>query len=335
MHMTYDVMESKRVLRLSILSLFISFALMAIKFIAFERTNSEAILSDALESIVNVVAAIAAFLVIRVAMKPADRDHPYGHGKAEYFSSAFEGGLIAFAAMAIFVDATRALIRGYEVEEIGFGIFLTSATGVVNAIYGWHLIREGKKLKSSALQASGAHLISDFVTTVAVVLGLVLVLLTKIVWIDAVVAYLAALNLLWSGLKIFRRSTAALMDEEDDSLIREIADLFTKNFVPGIIRIHATRVIRSGRYHHIDSHVVVPEFWDIKKAHDITDNFEKRVISDYSYDGEVHFHVDPCRRAYCRVCDLKDCSVREEPFEKRIPLSVNELINPDEPDEFS
>lgn len=310
------------------LSLFVSVVLLGAKIVAYDLTNSAAVLSDALESIVNVLAAAIALVVLRFASKPADKDHPYGHGKVEYFSATFEGGLITFAGVMIVLDSIRSIRMGYELKELELGLLITVAAGVANGLMGFFLVLKGKSEKSEALRASGHHLLSDMWTTVGVLIGLGLVKLTGIKIFDSIAAIVVALNLIYIGFSILRRSSGALLDAEDPSLILELKKHFDQHGFPGIIRIHALRIMRSGSYHHIDAHVVVPEFWDVAKTHKETDHFENSVIRSYSHDGEVHFHVDPCRKLYCKICDLKDCPIRKEKFESKPPSTVEELTSP-------
>lgn len=316
------------------ISLGVSTLLMLVKFFAFFVTSSHAILSDALESIVNVTAATLALWIIHISQRPADRDHPYGHGKAEYFSSVFEGALISFAAIMIFIESIEALISGHRIEKIDLGLLLVLGAGVANAFLGVYLIRLGKKTQSVALVASGKHVLSDFYTSGAVILGLLLVRTTGLVWIDAVAALAVACVLAWTGFSLVRESIYALMDAEDSRLIESLGEHFTACRTEGIIRIHHARVIRSGNYHHIDSHVVVPEFWDVTTAHEQTNNFEKAVIERYAHSGEIHFHIDPCRRVYCHACDVKDCKIRREVFVQVIPFTFDELTSPTEPEDL-
>lgn len=187
------------------------------------------------------------------------------------------------------------------------------------------------KAQSIALESGGRHLLSDFLTTAAVVLGLLLVRFTGLLWIDSAVAILIGFHLAWTGLSLVRNSIGGLMDEEDPELIRDLADVCRNNLFPGIIQIHHAKIIRSGRYHHIDAHIVVPEFWQIEHAHDQTVIFERGVLRDYKFTGEINFHLDPCRRAYCRHCDLPECPVRQEEFVMRLPVKLKDFRNPEEP----
>lgn len=309
-------------------------SLMLFKFWAYNLTDSEAVLSDALESIVNVVTAALAIVVVIVAAKPADKDHPYGHGKVEYFSAAFEGGLIAFAAIAIIYEAIKELINPHPISNIGSGAILVAGAGFVNLLLGLYLVRIGRKNKSLALEASGKHVMSDFVTSVGVLVGLGLVALTGAQWIDPAAALVVACLLGITGFRLVRESVGGLLDEESDEIVRAILALIGKDRPAGIIQVHHLRVMRSGAYHHIDAHAVVPEYWDVREAHAYTDAFEDALMGQYPYDGELHLHLDPCRRAYCRFCDVTECPIRVEKFERKREIDFDELTSPQEPRHF-
>lgn len=327
-------MKNKARKRAAIISLVVSVLLTFIKFAAFQITKSNAILSDALENIVNVLAGIATLFVIFYAAKPVDDDHPYGHGKIEYFSAVFEGGLISFAAAAIMLEAIRSIINGNQLYNLDQGIILVVFAGIVNLLLGLFLKYTGKKQSSLALEASGQHIISDFWTSVGVVLGVAVIYWTNIVWLDSVVAISMAVLLGYTGLKIMRKSVRGLMDEEDISVLKKLAHRFEKSLLPGIIQIHHVKVIRSGDYHHVDAHIVLPEFWDVITIHDIMNDFEKKVFKSYEADGEMNMHVDPCRRAYCEACDLSSCHLREKNFVKRLPIALADLRSKEEPKKF-
>ncbi len=318
----------------AIVSLVVSTGLLLVKFWAFHQTGSQAVFSDAMESIVNVVASALALFVIFYASRPADQEHPYGHGKMEYFSAAFEGGLISFAAILIMVASIRSLILGPEIERLDIGVIVVLGAGAVNFLLGLYLVRRGQKLSSVALRASGKHALADFWTSLGVGLGLALVALTEMFWLDSVLAFAVGALLARSGFKLVRESVGALLDEEDLEVLKKLAGAFEKHSENGIIQIHHVKTIRSGWYHHIDAHVVLPEFWTVDQVHERMLVFEKRVIQDYPYKGEMNFHFDPCRRAYCKVCDLKDCPIRREPFVERMAPDIEQLRSPHEPSEF-
>jgi cation diffusion facilitator family transporter len=316
------------------ITLVVGIVVWAIKYWAYSVTGSQAVFSDAVESIINVITAVTLLITVIYASKPADDDHPYGHGKAEYFSAAFEGGLIFFAGVAILLGALKSFFEPHALSEIDKGQVIIVLAALINLALGAYLVYVGRKQKNLAFEASGRHLLSDFWTSAAVLAALALVKWTSLIWFDPLMAFGAALYLLWNGVSIVIRSTNELMDANDDKILSEVLAIFKKNLHKGIIRIHHTRVMRSGPYHHIDSHVVVPEFWDVQTSHDQTEGFSKKFFKEYSHEGEIHFHVDPCRRAYCRVCEYEPCPVRREPFKGAIPLTLEELKSPLEPDEY-
>jgi cation diffusion facilitator family transporter len=317
-------------LRAGLASLAIGSALLVVKWMAYRMTGSAAILSDALESIANVVAAMFAVGVLVFAGRPADRRHPYGHGKVEFFSAVFEGGLISFAAVVIIWKAVQDLLAGPVIRQVEVGIALTIGAGLVNAALGWYLVRTGRRTHSMTLLADGQHVLSDFWTTVGVVIGLLLVRLTGIPWLDPLAALLVAVNLAWTGATLVRGAAAALLDAEDVGLIGQLIQAFERSLGPGIIRIHRLRARRAGPYTHVDAHVIVPEYWTVMQSHEALDAFAARVIDALPIDGEIIFHDDPCRRALCAMCDVADCPERVEAFVTRPPITRDEAIATDE-----
>ncbi len=317
--------------RAGILSLGLSIVLLAAKYQAYRMTGSTAILSDALETIVNVVAALFALGGLVFAGRPADRNHPYGHGKIEFFSAAFEGGLIAFAAVVIVYEVGQSLLAGPEVRRLGVGVLIVAAAGLVNLGLGLYLLRTGQRYQSLTLIADGKHVLSDFWTSVGIVLGLGLVQLTGIAWLDPMVALVVALSLMWTGFRLVRHAAGGLLDEEDPALLSRVLNALQGYVGHGVIRVHHLRAIRSGRFHHVEAHLVVPEFWSVEQAHDVAEDVAARVIRDLGVEGEMVFHTDPCHRIYCAVCDLEDCPIRREPFRNVTPLTLEEAVQPDMP----
>ena len=313
------------------LSIAVSIFLFACKFAAFRMTSSQAIFSDAIESIVNIFTALMAFWVIHYAVKPADKDHPYGHGKIEYLSAILEGVLISFAAVVIILQAVQAYFEGESLTSLMEGLFLIGFAGIINLMLGLYLVRVGKSKNSIALEASGKHIIADFWTSAAVIFGLILVWATKIYWMDSVIAIVVSLHLIKEGYGLVRKSIGGLLDEEEVEVLERMRELILKNPEEGIIQVHHLRVLRSGQYHHVDAHVVVPEFWSVEEAHDRTIAYEKKIFNQYEYIGEFHFHTDPCRKLYCQFCDVEECPVRKEAFIKRREMSLKELTDQDEP----
>ena len=316
--------------RAASVSLLVACLLLAVKYAAYEMTGSTAILSDAMESIANVVAALFAVGVLIFAGRPADRNHPYGHGKMEFFSAVFEGGLITFAAILIVWESVQDLLAGPEVRAVEVGIALTAAAGLANAALGWYLVRTGQRVHSITLVADGRHVLADFWTTVGVVVGLGLVRFTGLPWLDPVAALVVAVNLGITGLRLVRRAAGALLDEEDTTLLGQLLQAFECSLRPGIIRVHRLRARRAGRFTHVDAHLIVPEYWTVEQAHEASDAFAARVIDALPIDGEIIFHEDPCRRALCSICDVEPCPVRVEAFVTRPPLTLDEIVSADE-----
>ncbi|MGH7334124.1 MAG: cation diffusion facilitator family transporter [Candidatus Rokuibacteriota bacterium] len=323
--------DAKIRLRAGLISLAVSGVLLAAKYGAYRLTGSTAILSDALESIVNVVAAVFALGGLVFAGRPADRNHPYGHGKIEFFSAAFEGGLIAFAAVLIIYEVAQSLIRGIEVRQLEAGLGIVLAAGLVNLLLGVYLVRTGRRHSSLTLVADGQHVLADFWTSIGIVAGLILVRVTGLLWIDPVVAALVALNLMWTGGRLVRHAAGGLLDEEDTALLGRVLGVLQGHVGQGVIRIHHLRAIRAGRFHHVDAHLVVPEFWTVERAHELAETLAERVIQELGVEGELAFHTDPCHRVYCAICDLDDCPVRREPFHGRPRLTLEEAVQPDMP----
>ena len=331
-HTAFDTRSDLRVrLRAGTLSLVVGSALLAAKYFAYQLTGSTAILSDALESIVNVVAATFAIGGLVFAGRPADRSHPYGHGKIEFFSATFEGGLIAFAAVMIIYEASISLLHGNEVRQLDWGLAITAAAGAINLALGVFLVRTGRRSNSLTLVADGQHVISDFWTSAGVVVGLLLVRMTGIAWLDALVAAIVGVNLGFTGARLVRHAAGGLLDEEDTELLNKLIGALNAGMGPGIIRVHRLRAIRSGRFSHIDAHLVLPEFWPVLRAHDAADAFEHEVIGACGIEGEIVFHADPCRRLYCARCEISECPIRIEPFVNRPALTVDEVVEPDMP----
>ncbi len=316
-------------LRAALLSLVVGTILLGFKYLAYQLTGSTAILSDALESIVNVISALFVLGGLVVAGWPADRTHPYGHGKVEFFSALFEGGMITLAAALIIKEAGEALVFGHQVRQINVGLLITIGAGLGNAALGWFLISTGKRYRSLALVADGTHVLSDFWTSVATAVGLGLVLATGLEWLDPVVAAMVGLNLVWTGLRLVRHAAGGLLDEEDTGLLARVLDAINTNLVPGVIRVHSLRAIRSGRFTHVDAHLVVPEFWTVEEAHDFHNAFERRVVRSLGIDGAMALHIKPCRRQFCARCAVDPCPIRVQPFAGRAWITLDEAVCPD------
>lgn len=324
--MTIHNIDLKQRIRVARLNIAVSFVVLALKFAGYYVSGSSAIFSDAVETLINVLTAFTALVVIRLASMPADENHPYGHGKLEFFSAAFEGGLVFFAAVSIMIESIQSFKSSQDIVQIEVGMFFILMASLINLFMSLALRKVGVREKSETLIASSVHLMSDVYTTAGVLVGLFLVKLSGLMWIDSVVSGLVALHLITESYRIVRRSVSGLTDETDEESLKQLASAIQKNIKPGIINIHNLRAIRSGRFHHIDAHLVIPEFWDVAKAHRMTHDFEKDVVEVYPYDGEFAFHLDPCGRRYCTACDIVDCPVRQTSFEKKFNFESAEMI---------
>jgi cation diffusion facilitator family transporter len=323
--------EARARLRAGLISLAVSVVLLAAKYHAYRLTGSTAILSDALESIVNVVAAGFAIGALIFSGRPADRNHPYGHGKMEFLSAAFEGGLITFAALVIVYEVVVSLMYGVELRALDLGLAIVLGAGLVNLALGYYLVRAGRRYDSLTLLADGRHVLADFYTSAGIVVGLLLVRFTGLTWLDPVVAAVVALNLMWTGVRLIRQASAGLLDEEDPALLHRLLQVLQPHLGQGVIRVHHLRAIRAGRFHHVDAHLVVPEFWSVERSHELAEDLGERVMKELGAEGEMTLHTDPCHRIYCRMCDLDVCPVRREPFTGRPRLTLDEAVQPDMP----
>lgn len=312
----------------SLLAFSASIIILAVKFFAYSLTQSTAVLSDALESIINVMAAGVMLILMKYVALPADENHPYGHGKLEYFSAAFEGGLIAFAGLVIAKEAIEALYKGSTLHNLDVGLMIATAAALMNLGLGFYVKNVGLRERSEALKASGEHILSDVWSTGGTLIGLALVRVTGYAAFDGIAAIAIAMNLSYSGYKILRRSAAGLVDEVHPETLHALAKTFNECRQPPVVDIHFTKVIRSGNFHHVDAHLVLPEFWSLAESHPFVSDFERSSIQAYSDDGEINFHIDPCYRKYCSHCSMEPCPVRKRPFQALRPFTADELTGP-------
>lgn len=300
--------------------------LMAIKFLAWRITHSNTILSDALESIVNVVAGSFALYSLWLAAKPRDREHPYGHGKVEFISAGIEGGLVVIAGGLIIWRAAVALMQGQELHDLETGIWLTAGAGALNLLMGLLLRRRGKLAHSITMEASGTHLLSDAWSTVAMVIGLVLIRITGLLWLDQVFAILFAVYIIVTGLRIFRRSVAGIMDEADLELAATVIAKLEEHRKPQWVDVHNFRMIKYGAVLHIDCHVTLPWYYSLEQAHNEIAELEQLVMQRNEQEVELFIHMDPCIPASCSICALSGCPERKADFDHRIPWTLDSTL---------
>jgi len=312
--------------RLIALSFVVGSVLMLIKFLAFWVTRSNAILTDALESIVNVVAAGFAWYSIRLASQPRDINHPYGHGKIEFFSAGFEGGLIIIAGILIIYQSISHLIHPAALQQLPTGIVLISVTVVINAILGFWLQNEGKKADSLTLVADGKHLVTDSLSSLVLVIGVAVIYLTGIRILDSLLSLAFAGYILFSGFGLVRQSVAGLMDEANTETLQRVLEILRTHRSAAWIDIHNLRVQRYGADLHIDCHLTLPYYWDLNKVHEEVSTLSDLVTNHFQGSVEFFIHNDPCLPPdMCRTCHVENCPVRQHPYTQPIEWTTQTL----------
>lgn len=285
---------------------------------AWYATNSSAIMSDALESLINVATAIMAIFAVYVSSRPADETHPYGHGKVEFFSSGVEGALILLAGLAILSYSIDALIFGAELSRMDFGLLLVGIAGVINFVLGLFLVQSGKKHHSEALIANGHHVLSDAWTSLGIIVGITMVIITEIPWIDPLIAGFVGIWVLISGYKIIRKSVGRLMDEADPQLLARIARVLATERRDSWIIPHRLRAWRSGAIVRIDFHLIMPTYWTLEQTHEQEHSIHDAIKAGLDEPCEIIVHTEPCFSACCRICSMKECPIRANQTEERL-----------------
>lgn len=305
----------------------VSLLLFAVKVSAWFITHSVAILTDALESIVNIIAAFIGLYSLQVAARPRDEDHPYGHGKAEYISAGIEGVLIVSAGIIIIYKAIRNIYFPSQVHDLDWGILLVVFSAVINYITGEICERTGKKNKSLALTASGRHLKTDTITTLGIVAGLVLLYFTQLAWLDSGVAILFAIIIIFTGLQILRSSAEGIMDKADLQLLKEVVAKLEENRRDNWIDLHNLRILKYGHVLHLDCHLTVPWYLNVVEAHEEVEHLSRIVRDNFGESVELFVHTDPCLDFSCAICSKADCHVRQQPFQKKITWTMENVLS--------
>lgn len=311
--------------RAILVSLCVSIILMLAKFVAYFITNSNAILTDAAESIVNVLASGFAFYSIYLATLPKDENHPYGHGKVEFFSAFVEGVLIGVAGVVILIKSVYGLFYGNTVSDLFDGAIIIGATGLINLFVGWYLIKIGKANSSLTLEADGKHLLTDAVSSAGLVIGIIIIQLTQVLWLDSVISIILGLYILYNGYKLTRKSVGGLMDESNIELVEEVVDVLQEHRQQSWIDVHNLRAQQYGADLHIDCHVTLPYYFDLNKVHNEISNIDKLINNAVSRKTELFIHADPCLPACCHYCKMENCAVRTEAFKGEIKWNMENV----------
>jgi len=319
--------SSKQNLRVQVWVTALSVVLFIAKFVAYYETNSLAILSDALESIVNVAAGFIGVYSLYVAAKPKDREHPYGHGKAEFISAAIEGTLIVGSGVLIIYETIQNFILQRKLYSLDTGLYLVGATAVLNFIAGTIALRIGTKNKSLALQASGKHLKTDTYSSLAIMAGLALMMITRLYWLDKVIAVVMSMLIIYNGYGIIRKSLAGIMDEADMDLLKQMLVLLNANKRDNWIDLHNLRVIKYGSRLHVDCHLTVPWYLNVHEAHLEVEALERLIKAEFGESIELFVHTDGCLPISCPICIKEDCPVRQRPFQQRLEWTLENILS--------
>ncbi|MGV8880165.1 MAG: cation diffusion facilitator family transporter [Sphingobacteriaceae bacterium] len=298
--------------KIILLSLVTGIVLMMAKFVAYFITQSNFILTDAAESIVNVLASSFAFYSIYLSAQPRDHNHPYGHGKVEFFSVFVEGTLIAIAGIVIVLKSCYNIFYPQAVFQLITGTLIIAATGIVNGLVGYYILKKGKELRSVTLEADGKHLITDGITSAGLVLGLMLIYFTKIVLLDSILSILLGIYIVYIGYRLSRKSVGGLMDEADFELVNELILILDQNRKAEWIDIHNLRAQKYGNELHIDCHMTLPNYFDLNRVHQEVSLVDLIVNKQASIKTELFIHTDPCLPQCCHYCSVQNCPIRSE-----------------------
>ena len=306
--------------------LFFSFIIMMVKFSAWYFSKSGAILSDALESLINIATSFFALYSLFYASKLKDADHPYGHGKIEYLAVGFEGALIFGTGMYIIINAVQHFFIPHELQNVDLGIILT----IVSTIGMWwmsrFLRRKGDENNSAILKADGQHFKADAITSGGLIIGLVAYKFTGWDWIDPTLAILLALHIMGSGIKLLRESINHLLDKADMETIENITTSLQQYREDSWIDIHNLRLQKFGHYLHVDCHLTLPYYYPLDIVHEHTKKLEHVLNLDVENHVEVFVHTDPCMEIPCNICSVKDCPVRRMPQVTQIKWTSENLM---------
>ncbi len=316
---------SKENLNIQKLVVVVGLVLFALKLAAWYITSSVAILTDALESTVNVVASFVGLYSLILSAKPRDVEHPYGHGKVEFISAGIEGTLITVAGVVIIYEAINNLRHPHEIGSLDFGILLVAGAAAVNFGVGFLAVKQGGKNNSLALIASGKHLQSDTYSSLGIIAGLVLMRLTGWAWVDSVVALIFAFVIIFTGIKIMRSSVAGIMDEADSELLDKAVALLNERREQNWVDIHNLRIIKYGSVLHLDFHLTVPWFLNVHEAHDEVDKIDRLVKEKFGESVEMFVHTDGCLDFSCQICSKHNCPERKAVFMKRVEWEVGNI----------
>ena len=318
---------SKQNLKIQYFVTALTIVVFILKVVTYVLTHSLSVLSDTLESVVNIVATLVGSYSLFIASKPKDKDHPYGHGKAEFVSAAFQGSLIVGIGCLIIYKAIDSFIHPVSLHNLNNGIWLLVIIAVINLATALVLNGIGKKNKSLAIISSGKLFKIDFFTTASVAIGIILLLITGYQKIDAFIALFLGIYVIYDGYIIVRQSLAGIMDEADMVLLEEVITEINSSRNEKWIDLHNLRVIKYGALMHIDCHLTVPWYYNVNEAHEAVDEFTRLIKNKFGDSVEFFVHTDGCMPFSCPICTIEACEKRKSPFEKKLNWNVENVLS--------
>lgn len=301
--------------------------ILLVKFFTYWLTGSNAILSDALESIINVLASSFALYSVILAARPQDENHPYGHGKIEFLSVGLEGTLIILAGLATIGKAIYNFFHPQDVDAIDYGILLTAFSGLLNFGLAQLLLRKGKELGSLSMVGDGRHLMTDVFSSIGLIAGLTVLYFTGQLWLDNLIAIAFGCFIIYSGFRLLRDFISGIMDEADVQLISKVISILNTNRRRNWMDIHNLRIIKYGHGLHVDCHATIPWYFTLEKAHKEVTLIDQLVNQNLPNEVEFFIHADPCEPPRsCAICMKDDCHVRQQAFKKKIEWKLLNVL---------
>ncbi len=314
--------EQKRIILISLIT---GILLMLAKFGAYSITASNFVLTDAAESIVNVFASSFAFYSIYLASLPRDENHPYGHGKVEFFSVFIEGVLIGIAGLMIVIKSVYGIFHPNEIHSLFIGALIIGITGAINGGLGYYMIYRGKTIPSITIEADGRHLLTDMVTSGGLVVGLLVIQFTHILLLDSLLSILVGLYILYTCYTLVRRSVGGLMDEADIDVVTNLVKVLNECRKEEWIDVHNLRAQKYGNELHIDCHMTLPNYFDLNRVHEEISLVDK-LINDKVTKTELFIHADPCLPDCCHYCSMPNCPIRAEGQRETIEWTMERVV---------
>lgn len=303
-----------------------SFLIMGVKFAAWYYSDSQAVLSDALESFINIATSTFTLYSLLYASRLKDDDHPYGHGKVEYLAVGFEGALIFGTGIYIIYNSVLHLLHPEPLKQVDIGLLLTAVSTVSMWWIGRFLRNKGKQLNSLPLMADGEHFNADALTSLGLIVGLFVYRITGWLWVDPVLAILLALHIIVSGFRLIRSSVDHLLDKADIDAIRKLTEVLQDRRHQSWIDIHNLRLQKFGHYLHVDCHLTLPFYYTLEEVHHQIKLLEAELNRDFNNHVELFVHTDPCMQIPCNICSLENCMFRKEPFVRSLHWTPEMLM---------